>query len=107
MPHHDKPHQDDLFDRLKAALARLDAEIEALAAKVRDAGAEARSRYAEDLERLRKRRVEIEVRLDALRWAGEATLSALGRGLEEGMELARKAYRDTATRFKENENARQ
>ncbi|SDM26894.1 hypothetical protein SAMN05192555_11143 [Franzmannia pantelleriensis] len=93
--------EDDLFARLKAALARLDAEIDALAAKARQAGDEARTRYADDLERLKRRRVELEVRLDALRWAGEATFNSLARGLEEGAGLARKAFHDARAHFRQ------
>ncbi|APX94411.1 hypothetical protein BWR19_16505 [Halomonas sp. 1513] len=93
--------EDDLFARLKAALKRLDAEIDALAGKARQAGDEARSRYADDLERLKRRRVELEVRLDALRWASEAAFSSLARGLEDGAGLARKAFHDASARFRQ------
>lgn len=95
-------NNDDLFARLKAALARLDNEIDALAAQLRQAGDDAKVRYAEDLEMLKRRRVELEVRLDALRWAGEAALSSLGRSLEEATQLARKAARDAAEHFRQN-----
>ncbi|QTP60598.1 hypothetical protein HNO53_18900 [Billgrantia antri] len=86
--------RDEFVEQMKARLDEWNAEIEALAARARRAGAEAQTRYHDDIERLRRRRDETRRRLEELQYASEAAWDSLQQGLDDAWELMRKALRD-------------
>ncbi|WP_231489692.1 hypothetical protein [Billgrantia saliphila] len=86
--------RDEFVERMKAQLDEWNVEIDELAAKARRAGAEAQTRYHEDIERLMRRRDETRRRLEVLQFASEAAWESLQEGLEDAWELMRKALRD-------------
>jgi uncharacterized coiled-coil DUF342 family protein len=86
--------RDEFIEQMKARLDEWNAEIDALAARARQAGAEAQARYHDDIERLRRRRDETRRRLEELQYASEAAWDSLQQGLDDAWELMRKALRD-------------
>ncbi|MGR4070043.1 hypothetical protein OCT51_19255 [Halomonas sp. LR3S48] len=86
--------RDEFIEQMKARLDEWNTEIEALAARARKAGAEAQTRYQDDIERLRRRRDETRRRLEELQYASEAAWDSLRQGLDDAWELMRKALRD-------------
>lgn len=97
--------RDEFVEQMKARLDEWNAEIDALSERARRAGAEAQTRYQEDIERLKQRRDETRRRLEALQFAGEAAWDSLQQGLEEAWELMRKAWRDASAHERENRDA--
>ncbi|MGQ4878140.1 hypothetical protein ACOJCM_06155 [Billgrantia sp. LNSP4103-1] len=90
--------RDEFIQRMKAQLDEWNAEIDALAARARQASTEAQARYQDDIERLRRRRDETRRRLEELQYASEAAWDALQQGLDDAWELMRKALRDAQRR---------
>lgn len=86
--------RDEFVEQMKARLDEWNAEIEALAARARQASVEAQARYHDDIERLKRRRDETQRRLEELQYASEAAWDALQQGLDDAWELMRKALRD-------------
>lgn len=92
--------RDDYIARMKANLDAWNAEIDLLVARAREAGAEARVKYHDDIERLKRRRDETRELLEELQQTGEAAWSTLRQGLEESWERLRKAFADASSHFK-------
>ncbi|MCH4813942.1 hypothetical protein [Vreelandella neptunia] len=92
--------RDEFVEEMKAKLDAWNAEIDKLTAKARQASAEARVKYQEDIERLKKRQAETQLRLEELQYASEAAWETVRQGMEESWELMRKAFRDASSRFK-------
>jgi uncharacterized coiled-coil DUF342 family protein len=86
--------RDEFVEQMKARLDEWNAEIDRLAERARQASGEARERYHDDIERLRRRRDETRRRLEELQHAGEAAWDSLQQGLEDAWELLRRALRD-------------
>ncbi len=90
--------RDEFIEQMKARLDEWNAEIDALAARARQAGAETQTRYHDDIERLKRRRDETRRRLEELQFASEAAWDSLQQGLDDAWELMRKALRDARRR---------
>lgn len=92
--------RDDFIERVKANLDAWNAEIDILVARAREAGDEARVKYHDDIERLKRHRDETRELLEELQQTSEAAWGTLHQGLEESWERLRKACRDAASHFK-------
>lgn len=92
--------RDEFIEEMKAKLDEWNAEIDKLAAQARQASDDARVKYHEDIEQLKKRQAETQERLEELRHASEEAWDTVRQGMDDSWELMRKAFRDASSRFK-------
>ncbi|SHK19344.1 hypothetical protein [Halomonas caseinilytica] len=92
--------RDAFIERLKDSLAEWNAEIEALAARARQAGEQTRERHQEDIDRLKARRDEALRRLDELQASSEEAWDDMRLGADEAWEHLRDAWKKASSRFK-------
>jgi hypothetical protein len=92
--------QEGTARRREAQLKELSARLDILEAKAREAEAQARLRYYRQIDELKKKRDNLQRRIDELREAG----GGAWKDLKEGVEAAAREFRaalDTASeRFK-------
>jgi chromosome segregation ATPase len=92
--------RDAYIERFKARLDQLDAEIDALEARMRAAGADARIEHEKRLKEARAKRDSARSRLSELRSAGDDAWEDIKRGAQESWEAASAAVRHAVSRFK-------
>jgi hypothetical protein len=93
-------NRDEYIRKTKAKLDEWDAEIDKLAARAEAAQADARIKYHEHLETLRKQRDENMERLRELQTASEGAWESVRKGMEDSWERMNKAFKDATDRFK-------
>ena len=87
-------------EKYRAKLDEWNAEIDKLAARARQANADARIEYQEQIDNLRRHRDEAEKRLRALRESGDSAWKDLKKGADEAWDEMEKAFKKALTRFR-------
>ncbi len=86
---------------LKALLHEWDAEIERLAAKAHRADEDARVEYNKKLDDLRKKRKDLEDKIDTILHSGEDTWEDLKQGLENSWGILKASLSQAKSEFVE------
>lgn len=92
--------RDEYIRKTKARLEEWDAEIDKLSARAEAAQADAKVKYQEHLETLRKQRDANMERLRELQTASEGAWESVRKGMEESWERMNKAFKEASERFK-------
>jgi multidrug resistance efflux pump len=91
----------DLYvEKMKANLDSWNASIAKLEAQVKNAEADAKIKYSEQLEELKKQRAAANTKLEALRAAGDDAWEDMRTGLENAWDTMDKAMKAAASRFR-------
>ena len=93
-------NRDEYIRKVKAKIDEWDAEIDKFSARAEAAQADAKIRYQEQLETLRKQRNENMERLRELQTASEGAWESVRKGMEDSWERMNKAFKDATERFK-------
>jgi predicted nuclease with TOPRIM domain len=91
-----------LQDKLEAWNARID-ELEVQASLLE---AEARTRQQERIEEIRRKRDELQERIDALGRAGDDARRDLEQGVSMALDALKEAFQSAASRFEGSETSR-
>jgi uncharacterized coiled-coil DUF342 family protein len=92
--------KDAYVQKLHAKLDEWNAEIDKLKAKADNAEAEFRIEYEKEIENLRKRRKEAEIKLTEVRQAGEGAWEDLKSGVQNAWDSMEKALKSAQSRLK-------
>jgi uncharacterized coiled-coil DUF342 family protein len=92
--------KDAYVQKLHAKLDEWNAEIDKLKAKADKAEAEFRIEYEKEIENLRKRRKEAEIKLTEVRQAGEGAWEDLKSGVQNAWDSMEKALKSAQARLK-------
>lgn len=87
------------IDKIQARLNEWDAEIEKLTAQADEAGADAKIRYEKQVDDLKKRQKEAQLKLDDMRKAGEDAWDDMKAGVEDAWKSLEKGIKDATSRF--------
>jgi multidrug resistance efflux pump len=86
-------------EKFKAQLDELDAKIDVLKAKAKQAGASVKADYYETVEDLQKKRSEAQTKLQHLRDAGDDAWEDMKQGVEESWTAFAAAVKSAVSRF--------
>ncbi len=92
--------RDAYVDKMKAKLDEWNAEIGKMEAKSRQAEADMRLKYDEQLKKLRARRDEAEAQLKELQKASEDSWHRMRKGMDEAWDDMSRAFREAMERFR-------
>ncbi|WP_421621288.1 hypothetical protein [Alkalilimnicola ehrlichii] len=92
--------RNEYLEKIKAKIDEWNADIEKLQAKARQAEAEARIRYHDQIEELRRQRNRAEENLKEARGASEEAFREMRTRLEGAWDDISKAFRKAVDRFK-------
>lgn len=92
--------KDEYVRKMHSKLDQWSSEIDALAARVNQAGAEARAEYHQQIEALRSKRDEARERLAELQQSGEGAWEDMKAGVEIAWAAIGEALDSARSRFK-------
>jgi chromosome segregation ATPase len=92
--------RDAYVEKMKARIDEWNADMAQLEAKARGAQADARLKYDEQIQALKKHRQEAQERLREVQSASEESWERLREGMEAAWNDMSKAFRDAADRFR-------
>ena len=92
--------RDAYVEKMKSRLDAWNAEIDRLEARAREAEADARIRYAKQIESLKAQRAEAEEHLARLRTAGDAAWKDFTTGIEGAWDAMEDALKSALSRFR-------
>lgn len=92
--------RDAYIKKFKAQLEQWDAQIDRLEAKAREASADAKIEYEQQLRQIRERRDEARAKIDELRRAGGEAWEDIKDGADEAWTACRNAIEAASERFK-------
>jgi peptidoglycan hydrolase CwlO-like protein len=95
--------RDAYVQKLKAKMDEWNAEIDKLQAKADQAEAEAKIEYQEQIDDLKAKRKEMELKIAELQQAGEGAWEDLKQGLENSWEILKGAFAKAKSRFEKEE----
>jgi predicted nuclease with TOPRIM domain len=87
-------------EKYQAKLDEWRAEIDKLSAKARQSSADARIRYQEEIEKLKKRRSDAETRLEEMRKSSGEAWRDLKGGADNAWDEVERAFKQAMTRFR-------
>ena len=88
------------IEKLDAQLKQWNADIEKLEARAREAKAEARIKYEQQLRDLRTKKADAQTRLDEVKQAGDDARKTLRKGAENAFEEMKSAFATAASKLK-------
>lgn len=91
--------KDDYVEKLKAQLDEWSAEIDVLDARVRQADADLRIKYGEQVEQLRLKRDEAKLKLLELQASAGDAWQELKKGSDEAWEVIKHAVSEARKKF--------
>jgi chromosome segregation ATPase len=91
--------KDAYVKKLKAKMEELNAEIDKMAAKAKDAEADAQIAYSNRLEDLRAKRKDVEEKLAQVQQAGGAAWQDLKQGLENSWDILKMSFSKAKSEF--------
>lgn len=92
--------RDAYVQKMKAKLDEWNAEIDRLAAKASQAQADARLKYNEEIDNLKKQREEADRRMRELQSSSEEAWNSVREGMEAAWDRMNNALKDAVSRFK-------
>ena len=92
-------NRDVYVEKMKAKLDEWNAEIDKLEAKARQAKADARVGYREQVDALKKKKATLSERVDDLRQSGEGAWKDIKTGIELAADSLSEALRSAQSRF--------
>ena len=87
-------------EKMKARIDEWNADLNKLEARSREAEAQWRAKYDEQIQELREQRNQVEERLRELQKASDESWKRLREGMELAWDDMSKAFRDAADRFR-------
>ncbi|WGH78245.1 sll1863 family stress response protein [Jannaschia ovalis] len=92
--------REEYLEKARTQVRDWNAEIEKMQARMREAEAEAKTRFETNLAEMRKRRDEAEVQVKKMEKAGDQAWDDLRAGFEKSWDDMQSAFRTAMGRFK-------
>ncbi len=93
-------NRDDYVEKMKAKIDEWNADLAKLEARSREAEADMRLKYDQQIQELREQRQKTEERLKELQRAGEESWEQMRDGMESAWDEMNRAFREAADRFR-------
>mgnify|MGYP000314631334 CR=1 FL=1 len=93
-------NRDAYIEKMKARIDEWNADIAKLEARARQAEADMKIKYEEQLETMRQQREHAREKMHEIQHASEEAWESLRHGMESAWDSMTKAFRDAADRFK-------